>query len=29
MDTWTMLLEFHYVTRGDKSKYDPMGSFFN
>lgn len=25
IDTWTMLLEFHYVTKGNKANYDPSG----
>jgi len=27
MDTWAMLLEFHYVTKGNKANYDPSGKF--
>jgi len=26
-DTWEMLLEFHYATFGDLSKYDPLGAW--
>jgi hypothetical protein len=29
LDTWMMLLEFHYVTKGNKANYDPSGILYH